>query len=67
MNVLNITAVCLVVQMFMYNAVGGKLNRGMAVYDTVAALKGGVVDTELAFKANVLGWCIELVSWCGLT
>lgn len=47
--------------MLMYNVPGGKLNRGMAVYDTLAAIKDGTVEAELAFKANVLGWCIELV------
>ena len=45
-----------------YNVPGGKLNRGMAVYDVLAAIKGAEhVTREEAFKANALGWCIEWV------
>jgi len=47
-------------KMIDYNVPGGKLNRGMAVYDVLAAIKGAEhVTREEAFKANALGWCIE--------
>jgi len=43
-----------------YNVPGGKLNRGMAVYDVLAAIKGAEHLSESdVFKANALGWCIE--------
>ncbi|GLI70600.1 hypothetical protein VaNZ11_015530 [Volvox africanus] len=43
-----------------YNVPGGKLNRGMAVYDVLASIKGAEELTEEeVFKANALGWCIE--------
>lgn len=43
-----------------YNVPGGKLNRGMAVYDVVAAIVGAEELSEAdILKANVLGWCIE--------
>lgn len=41
-----------------YNVPGGKLNRGMAVYDVLNALKQDLT-TEDIFKANAIGWCIE--------
>ena len=50
-------------QNFDYYATRGKLNRGMAVIDTVEILKGRSItrtDDEY-FKAAVLGWCVELV------
>lgn len=43
-----------------YNVPGGKLNRGMAVYDVLASIKGAEnLSEEDIFKANALGWCIE--------
>lgn len=45
-----------------YNVPGGKLNRGMAVADALAALRGVAVadlPTDDRFKADVAGWCIE--------
>eukprot|EP00195_Chlamydomonas_chlamydogama_P012902 CAMPEP_0202897368 /NCGR_PEP_ID=MMETSP1392-20130828/6140_1 /ASSEMBLY_ACC=CAM_ASM_000868 /TAXON_ID=225041 /ORGANISM="Chlamydomonas chlamydogama, Strain SAG 11-48b" /LENGTH=359 /DNA_ID=CAMNT_0049582977 /DNA_START=181 /DNA_END=1260 /DNA_ORIENTATION=+ len=43
-----------------YNVPGGKLNRGMAVYDVIAAIKGEeALSKDDIFKANALGWCIE--------
>ncbi|GFR40856.1 hypothetical protein Agub_g1506, partial [Astrephomene gubernaculifera] len=43
-----------------YNVPGGKLNRGMAVYDVLASVKGAEnLTEEEVFKANALGWCIE--------
>ncbi|EFJ41223.1 hypothetical protein VOLCADRAFT_98778 [Volvox carteri f. nagariensis] len=43
-----------------YNVPGGKLNRGMAVYDVLSSIKGVEELTEEdIFKANALGWCIE--------
>eukprot|EP00201_Polytomella_parva_P008941 CAMPEP_0175056390 /NCGR_PEP_ID=MMETSP0052_2-20121109/10642_1 /TAXON_ID=51329 ORGANISM="Polytomella parva, Strain SAG 63-3" /NCGR_SAMPLE_ID=MMETSP0052_2 /ASSEMBLY_ACC=CAM_ASM_000194 /LENGTH=354 /DNA_ID=CAMNT_0016321407 /DNA_START=2121 /DNA_END=3185 /DNA_ORIENTATION=- len=43
-----------------YNVPGGKLNRGLAVYDVIVSLKGetGVTEREV-FLADSLGWCIE--------
>lgn len=47
-------------EMLDYNVPGGKLNRGMAVYDVLAAIKGDeCLSEEDSFKANALGWCIE--------
>lgn len=49
-------------QMLDHTVPGGKLNRGMAVYDVLAAIKGAdKLTSEEIFKANMLGWCIELV------
>lgn len=51
-------------EMLDYNVPLGKLNRGMAVADVVASLadsKGAAVTEEEMFKANALGWCIELL------
>jgi len=47
-------------QVLDYNVPGGKLNRGMAVYDVLEAIKGpeGISESD-AFKANALGWCVE--------
>ncbi|GIL95920.1 hypothetical protein Vretimale_1834 [Volvox reticuliferus] len=43
-----------------YNVPGGKLNRGMAVYDVLASINGAEnLTEEEIFKANALGWCIE--------
>lgn len=43
-----------------YNVPGGKLNRGMAVYDVLAAINGTEdLSEDQIFKANALGWCIE--------
>ena len=44
-----------------YNVTRGKLNRGMAVIDTVEILKGRSLTDDEYFKAAVLGWCVELV------
>lgn len=44
-----------------YNVPFGKLNRGMAVVDTVDILKEGKMTDDEYFKAAVLGWCVELV------
>lgn len=50
-------------EMLDYTVPGGKLNRGMAVYDVLAAIKGkDKLKEDEIFKANTLGWCIELVS-----
>lgn len=47
-------------EMLDYNVPGGKLNRGMAVYDVLASIKGAEnLTKEEIFKANTLGWCIE--------
>ncbi|KAK7061224.1 fructose-bisphosphate aldolase [Favolaschia claudopus] len=44
-----------------YNVTGGKLNRGMAVVDTVEIIKGAVLNDEEYYKAAVLGWGVELL------
>ncbi|WIA39084.1 hypothetical protein OEZ86_005226 [Tetradesmus obliquus] len=47
-------------EMLDYNVPGGKLNRGMAVYDVLASIKGAEnLSKDDIFKANALGWCIE--------
>lgn len=47
-------------KMIDYNVPGGKLNRGMAVYDVLAAIRGAAgVPRPDAFRANAVGWCIE--------
>ena len=45
-----------------YNVLGGKLNRGLSVVDSVEILRGRVLMEEEYLRAAVLGWCIELVS-----
>lgn len=47
-------------KMMDYNTPHGKLNRGMAVLDTLKSIKQDVSDEE-ALKANCLGWCIEFL------
>nr|AFR13038.1 farnesyl-diphosphate synthase [Wolfiporia cocos] len=44
-----------------YNVPGGKLNRGLAVVDTVEILKGRSLTDEEYFKAALLGWCVEFL------
>ncbi|KAK7022072.1 Farnesyl pyrophosphate synthetase [Paramarasmius palmivorus] len=44
-----------------YNVLGGKLNRGMAVVDTVEILKGRSLRDEEYLQAAVLGWGVELL------
>lgn len=49
--------------------VAGKLNRGLSVVDSAAALvsskgNGASLTEEQRFQAAVLGWCIEWVSPC---
>lgn len=44
-----------------YNVLGGKLNRGMSVVDSVEILKGRPLSDEEYLKAAVLGWGVELV------
>eukprot|EP00775_Hariotina_reticulata_P012243 gene12243-12380_t len=47
-------------EMLDYNVPGGKLNRGMAVYDVLASIKGAdALTSDDIFKANAVGWCIE--------
>lgn len=47
-------------EMVDYNVPGGKLNRGMAVYDVLVSIKGAEnLSKDDIFKANTLGWCIE--------
>ncbi|CAD7701112.1 unnamed protein product [Ostreobium quekettii] len=47
-------------KMLDYNVPGGKLNRGMAVFDVVKSIKGKEAITwSDVNKANTLGWCIE--------
>ncbi|KAK2460024.1 hypothetical protein APHAL10511_007947 [Amanita phalloides] len=44
-----------------YNVPWGKLNRGMAVVDTVEILKGRSLTDDEYLMAAVLGWCVELL------
>lgn len=45
-----------------HNCVGGKLNRGLAVIDTLRILTGkSELDEETYRKASVLGWSVELL------
>ena len=44
-----------------YNVLGGKLNRGLSVVDSVAILKGRELTESEYFKAAVLGWSVEWV------
>ncbi|KAF5384123.1 hypothetical protein D9615_003275 [Tricholomella constricta] len=44
-----------------YNVQGGKLNRGMAVVDTVEILKGRNLTEEEYVNAAILGWSVELL------
>ncbi|KAK0204237.1 farnesyl-diphosphate synthase [Desarmillaria ectypa] len=44
-----------------YNVLGGKLNRGMSVVDTVEILKGRALTSEEYMQAAVLGWSVELL------
>ncbi|GAB4822318.1 hypothetical protein N2152v2_009364 [Parachlorella kessleri] len=49
-------------EMLNYNVPHGKLNRGMAVLDVYRSLKKGQdLKEEEVFRANTLGWCIELL------
>ncbi len=41
-------------QMLDYNVPGGKLNRGMAVYDVLAAIKGDKASLMLMFVMAVI-------------
>lgn len=48
--------------MLEYTVPGGKLNRGMTVLTTVKCLvPEDKMTAEMELKANVIGWCIELV------
>ncbi|KAF9432132.1 Farnesyl pyrophosphate synthetase [Entomortierella beljakovae] len=50
-----------------YNVLGGKMNRGLTVADTLRVLKRDEVLTkDEIFKANILGWGIEWLQACFL-
>ncbi|OMJ13598.1 Farnesyl pyrophosphate synthase, partial [Smittium culicis] len=42
-----------------YSILGGKMNRGLSVLDTVKLIKGESMTKDLQDKAIILGWCIE--------
>ena len=42
-----------------YTVPGGKLNRGISVVHSLAALKGDVLTEEDVHRASCIGWCIE--------
>lgn len=44
-----------------FNLPGGKLNRGLAILDTVEVMKDRELTEDECFKVAVMGWCIELV------
>ena len=49
------------VNMQRYNALGGKMNRGLSVEDTLVCIKKrSLMKKELA-QCHVLGWCVELL------
>ena len=50
-------------QCLQYNLLGGKMNRGLAVPMSYKMLTPAELHTEENLKlANIVGWCIELVS-----
>ncbi|KAJ2584102.1 Farnesyl pyrophosphate synthetase, partial [Coemansia sp. RSA 1836] len=47
-------------QMIEYNVMGGKMNRGLSVVDTVKIMRGeSVLPPDVNEKAMVLGWSVE--------
>ncbi|KCV73224.1 isoprenoid biosynthesis-like protein [Fonticula alba] len=46
-------------RMMNYNVPGGKMNRGLSVHDTYAALVGRPLTEDEVTKAFVLGWTVE--------
>lgn len=44
-----------------FNLPGGKLNRGLAILDTVEVMKDRELTEDECFKVAVMGWCIELI------
>jgi len=46
-------------QLIEYSVPGGKLNRGLTVVHTLAAIRGPALTPADAKAAAVLGWCIE--------
>ncbi|KAI3646330.1 hypothetical protein MP228_009258 [Amoeboaphelidium protococcarum] len=51
-------------RMLFYTVPGGKMNRGLSVYHTyqlIMTAKGQEFTTQATFKANVLGWCVEIL------
>ncbi|OMH80699.1 Farnesyl pyrophosphate synthase [Zancudomyces culisetae] len=42
-----------------YNIQGGKMNRGLAVVESVELLMGDQCTPEIKEKAIILGWCVE--------
>ena len=60
---LSATLKCSLYQCLQYNILGGKMNRGLAVPISYKLLAPVEEHTEENMKmANILGWCIELVS-----
>lgn len=53
-------AACWLRKSLYYNVPGGKMNRGVAVVDTLRILKRGAeLSNEEYEKACILGWCVE--------
>ncbi|KIM29196.1 hypothetical protein M408DRAFT_15949 [Serendipita vermifera MAFF 305830] len=44
-----------------YNIVHGKLNRGLAVVETLEILHNRALTPDELFKGCVLGWCVEIL------
>ncbi|OMJ12761.1 Farnesyl diphosphate synthase 2 [Smittium culicis] len=42
-----------------YSILGGKMNKGLSVLDTVKLIKGENMTNDLQNKAIILGWCIK--------
>ncbi|KAI9224128.1 geranyltranstransferase [Blastocladiella britannica] len=56
-------------KMLEHNVMGGKMNRGLAVIDTlmiIAQGQGRVLSQEDIFRAHVAGWAIEWLQACFL-
>ncbi|KAJ3310418.1 Farnesyl pyrophosphate synthetase, partial [Blyttiomyces sp. JEL0837] len=48
-------------KMLYYTIPGGKMNRGLTVVSSLKSLKGRDLTEDELFKAEVLGWCVELL------
>lgn len=54
-----------VLQVLQYNTPNGKKNRGLIVISAYKLLEDPAkFTTENVRKAGILGWCIEMVSFC---
>lgn len=47
--------------MLMHTVPNGKCNRGMTVLSALKALSKDALTLDQEFKANTLGWCVEIL------